>query len=261
ALARALNSTWWIGHASANLAMARLQRDDLSRAAAVLTAAMPLDTLWERPPRDKPERRVAWAWGELALARGDPELALRIVTRLLDTAPGAPREQPIPALLKLRGEAFIALKRIDEAVFTLDEARRGAEARGDRPLLWQVWRSLGHAHQQCGDRDRARQDFAASREVIDALAATIDDGQLRRHFLNTALKSMPGFTGQPAFGLSPRELEVLRLVAEGLTDAEVAERLFVSRRTVSSHLTSAYNKLGVSTRMAATRRAVEHGII
>jgi class 3 adenylate cyclase len=61
-------------------------------------------------------------------------------------------------------------------------------------------------------------------------------------------------------GLSAREIEVLRLVAEGLTDAQVAERLFLSRRTVNQHLRSIYNKLGVSTRAAATRFAVEHGL-
>jgi DNA-binding NarL/FixJ family response regulator len=61
--------------------------------------------------------------------------------------------------------------------------------------------------------------------------------------------------------LTPRELEVLRLVATGLTDAEVAERLFLSRRTVSSHLTSIYTKLGVASRTAATRYAVEHQLI
>jgi DNA-binding CsgD family transcriptional regulator len=61
-------------------------------------------------------------------------------------------------------------------------------------------------------------------------------------------------------GLSAREVEVLRLVADGLTDAEVAERLFLSRRTVSTHLTSIYTKLGVSSRAAATRFAVENGL-
>jgi non-specific serine/threonine protein kinase len=60
--------------------------------------------------------------------------------------------------------------------------------------------------------------------------------------------------------LSPRELEVLRLVADGLTDAEVAESLFMARRTVNTHLTSIYTKLGVSSRSAATRWAVEHGL-
>jgi DNA-binding CsgD family transcriptional regulator len=61
--------------------------------------------------------------------------------------------------------------------------------------------------------------------------------------------------------LSPRELEVLRLVAEGLTNAQVAERLFLSPRTVNAHLSSIYHKLGVGSRSAATRFAVEHGLV
>jgi DNA-binding CsgD family transcriptional regulator len=61
-------------------------------------------------------------------------------------------------------------------------------------------------------------------------------------------------------GLTAREVDVLRLVAEGLPDAEVAERLFLARRTVNTHLTSIYTKLGVNSRSAATRFAVEHGL-
>ena len=61
-------------------------------------------------------------------------------------------------------------------------------------------------------------------------------------------------------GLTAREVEVLRLVAEGLTDAQVAERLVVSLRTVHAHLRSIYRKLDVRSRSAATRYAVEHGL-
>ncbi len=60
--------------------------------------------------------------------------------------------------------------------------------------------------------------------------------------------------------LTPREAEVLRLVAEGLTNAQVAERLFLSPRTVDRHLNAVYTKLGVENRAAATRFAVEHGL-
>jgi DNA-binding NarL/FixJ family response regulator len=60
--------------------------------------------------------------------------------------------------------------------------------------------------------------------------------------------------------LSAREVEVLRLVAGGLTDADVAQQLFLSTRTVSGHLRSIYNKLGVSSRAAATRFAIENGL-
>lgn len=61
--------------------------------------------------------------------------------------------------------------------------------------------------------------------------------------------------------LTSRETEVLCLVAGGMTDAEAAERLFISPRTVSQHMRSVYNKLGVSSRSAATRWAVENRLI
>ena len=62
-------------------------------------------------------------------------------------------------------------------------------------------------------------------------------------------------------GLTPREVEVLRLVAQGLTDAEIAERLAISYRTVSTHLTSIYNKLGINSRVAAVRFAIENRLV
>ena len=70
----------------------------------------------------------------------------------------------------------------------------------------------------------------------------------------------PALEARPA-GLTAREVEVLRLVAQGLSDREVAERLVVSPRTVNAHLTSIYSKLGVSSRAAATRFAVEHHLV
>jgi DNA-binding NarL/FixJ family response regulator len=66
----------------------------------------------------------------------------------------------------------------------------------------------------------------------------------------------------PAYpdGLSAREVEVLRLVAQGLTDAQVAEQLVISPRTVNTHLTSIFSKIQVSSRGAATRYAIEHDL-
>ena len=61
--------------------------------------------------------------------------------------------------------------------------------------------------------------------------------------------------------LTSREADVLKLVAAGLTNREVAERLALSSRTVDAHLRSVFAKLGVGSRSAATRYAVEHGIV
>ena len=62
-------------------------------------------------------------------------------------------------------------------------------------------------------------------------------------------------------GLTAREVEVLRLAARGLTNAQIAQELFLSPRTVNAHLNSIYQKLGVSSRTTATRFASEHGLI
>jgi predicted ATPase/DNA-binding CsgD family transcriptional regulator len=61
--------------------------------------------------------------------------------------------------------------------------------------------------------------------------------------------------------LSAREFEVVTLVAEGLTDAEIAERLGIRPRTVSTHLTSVYNKFGVRSRTQAVREAQKRGLL
>ena len=62
-------------------------------------------------------------------------------------------------------------------------------------------------------------------------------------------------------GLTGREVEVLRLIAQGWTDTQIAEHLVISPRTVNHHTTSLYSKLGVSSRAAATRYALEHHLL
>lgn len=70
-------------------------------------------------------------------------------------------------------------------------------------------------------------------------------------------KSSPSYPG----GLTAREVEVLRLVAQGLTDAQIAEQLMISPRTVSWHLSTIYSKIQVSSRSAATRYAIEQHVV
>ena len=64
-----------------------------------------------------------------------------------------------------------------------------------------------------------------------------------------------------ATGLTTREIEVLRLLVQGLTYAQIADKLIVSKRTVNAHATSIYSKLGVTSRAMATRLAVEQRLI
>jgi predicted ATPase/DNA-binding CsgD family transcriptional regulator len=75
------------------------------------------------------------------------------------------------------------------------------------------------------------------------------------------IKSMKTRTKSLPAGLTTREVEVLRLVAQGLSDAEVADHLVLSTRTINAHLTSIYNKLGVNSRMAAARFAYKQNLV
>jgi DNA-binding NarL/FixJ family response regulator len=56
-------------------------------------------------------------------------------------------------------------------------------------------------------------------------------------------------------------VEVLRLVAEGLSDARIAEELVISPRTVNAHITSIYSKLGVKSRATAIHLAIDEGLV
>jgi len=71
----------------------------------------------------------------------------------------------------------------------------------------------------------------------------------------------PTPTGTYPAGLTRREVEVLRLIAQGLSDAQVAEQLVLSAHTVHAHLRAIYGKLDVTSRAAATRFAVDHHLV
>ena len=68
-------------------------------------------------------------------------------------------------------------------------------------------------------------------------------------------------SSRPGHTLTPRELQVLRLVAAGQSDQQIAEALGIHRRTASNHVSTILHKLGVTTRRAAARRAVEAGLV
>jgi DNA-binding CsgD family transcriptional regulator len=72
---------------------------------------------------------------------------------------------------------------------------------------------------------------------------------------------MPGARPAHPGGLSRRELEVLRLVADGRTAAEIATQLFISSRTAEHHIQHIYTKIDVSSRASATRWAIEHQVV
>jgi ATP/maltotriose-dependent transcriptional regulator MalT len=118
------------------------------------------------------------------------------------------------------------------------------------------------------DRSLQRSRVAAARAQLDeeafeaawAEGRTMPPEQAIEYALDSPATPKATPETYPA-ALSTREVEVLRLVATGMTNAEVAERLFISSRTVSWHLGSIYRKLGFHSRTEATRFAVEHHLL
>jgi ATP/maltotriose-dependent transcriptional regulator MalT len=110
-------------------------------------------------------------------------------------------------------------------------------------------RALGPAWQAL-DEEECRTVFEEGRAMTleEAIAYALEKAEKR-----------PGDPSKSR--LTPREVEVLSLVAEGLSDAEVAEKLYVSPRTVGGHLRGVYGKLGVKSRTAAIKKAGELGLI
>jgi ATP/maltotriose-dependent transcriptional regulator MalT len=74
-------------------------------------------------------------------------------------------------------------------------------------------------------------------------------------------QAQPTPASVPYEHLTARELDVLRLLAQDLSNSQIAERLVVSRRTVEAHLQSIYAKLGVKSRDAAVRATVEYRLL
>jgi DNA-binding CsgD family transcriptional regulator len=111
---------------------------------------------------------------------------------------------------------------------------------------------VGLACRALGGEESAVLELGAAREVFERLAAAPDLARL---------DGLEAGSPDEAHGLSARELEVLRLVAAGNTNREIAEALVVSEHTVARHLQNIFAKLGVSSRTAATAFAFQHELV
>jgi DNA-binding NarL/FixJ family response regulator len=102
-------------------------------------------------------------------------------------------------------------------------------------------------------------------KVDTSIAASLEE--FRNLYLSQEnLEAKPAYVMNhpaPTFpaGLTSREVEVLRLVANGLTNAQIAQQLVISTRTVNAHMRSIYNKLEISSRTGATRFAIDHHLL
>jgi DNA-binding CsgD family transcriptional regulator/tetratricopeptide (TPR) repeat protein len=196
------------------------------------------------------------AWSQYHRAAGDIDAAVACAADAVALAE-APR-QPLLLLEAHRelGELATSARRFDRAGHHLQEALRLAELCQARHLTTTVLMALAELRAAEGQSDAAR-SLADEAVTLGATSAGASLAERRRNLVPTQAT----LTVSSPFGLTSREVEVLKLVAEGLTDSAVADRLFISPRTVSQHLRSIYGKLDVSSRTSATRLAIEHGLI
>ena len=221
------------------LALLRLAQRRAGAAHSVIVRAL---------DEDPANPRLLEAAVSIAVARSDVTEARRYVERLRQTA-----GSDVPDLLEA-----ITSRAEGEVLLAEGDARSALRALREAWKLWQeldapfdaarVRVSIAQACGVLGDNETADLELAAARRVFEALGAA------------PALAELDRITGTSSHGLSRRELEVLRHLAGGQTNRDIAEELGISERTVDRHVSNLYTKLDVSTRAAATAWAYEHGL-
>jgi ATP/maltotriose-dependent transcriptional regulator MalT len=228
------------------LALLRLAQGKRDRAAAAIQRAVSETEL--------PLQRVALlpAFVEIMIPAGAVAEARGACAELVEIAHGQ------------GSEVLFALAAHAEGAVALAEGDAGSAL----PLLrraWQSWRELDAPYdaararvlvaQACsalGDDDTAALELDAARDTFFRLGARPDLARL------DALTTKRGRTEH---GLTARELEVLRLVARGRSNREIAGALVISERTVARHVQNIFAKLGVSSRASASVFAAEHNLL
>jgi len=231
----------------------------------------------------------------LRLAQGDRDAAVSAIRRMIAaTGDPLPRTRFLPAYVEIMlaagdlDEARSASRELDDTAARFDTSVLRAivgHARGAVELAagnasaaldparraFQIWQQLGAPYlaarlrvllaQACvalGDVEGARLELESAREVFEQLGArpdlvaveAIEAGLTRDQARST-----------PQYGLTERELQVLRLVASGKTNKSIARELALSEKTVDRHVSNIFMKLDVPSRAAATAFAYEHRLI
>ena len=171
---------------------------------------------------------------------------------------------------------LLAQVAIEDAVAVLERLRPAADGTGRGGSVVEITILRALAHQAEGEHDQALAELG--RALADAVPAGyvrvfLDEGRPMEQLLRAAagrpecaehVRALRGTTTEEAAsreGLSARELEVLRLLATGLSGPEISQQLFVSLNTLRTHTKHIFSKLDVNTRQAAVRRATELGLL
>jgi DNA-binding CsgD family transcriptional regulator len=228
------------------LALLRLAQGNLDAASAAIRRV--LDETGEAGKRAK----VLPAYVDVMLAVGDLEAARSASVELRRLAAGneegaldAVAEQARGAVQLAEGNAGAALASLRRAVEAWQRLEAPYEAARVRELV-------GFACHALGDEDTAALELGAAHAAYTELGARPD---------RSRVGSLADRALGDVHGLTEREMEVLRLVAAGETNKEIAAELVLSERTVDRHVSNIFTKFGVSSRAAATAYAYEHGLL
>jgi DNA-binding CsgD family transcriptional regulator len=237
----------WGREPQPGLAMLRLAQGQVDAAAAAIRRAV--DGAEDRAARS----RLLPALVEIMFAAGDVDAARAAADQLSEMADDldAPLLRALAlhaqgTVLLLEGNAGAALGALRHAWTAWQELEVPYEAARARVLM-------GLACREHGDEDGAEMELDAARWAFGQLGAVPDLARAQSLSRNVAVKS--------AGGLTPRELEVLRLVATGKTNRSIAADLVLSEKTVARHVSNIFTKLGLSSRAAATAYAYEHDLV
>lgn len=227
-----------------------------------ITPDLPMQTL---------AQRLVWtAQAELLLAEDKPEKALSIVDKLIETARNRTETTVIPRLWYLKGQALNALHRTIEAQDVFRAGYDAALVSGSRPIAWRIALELGNLYLARRNHEAAQAVFDTVRGMIQQIADELPAGALHDHFYTHAVRCLPHSTlispqkaAKRTFdGLTQREREVAALIAQGCTNAAIAQALTLSERTIEKHVENIMNKLGVNTRTQiavwATEKKLNH---
>ncbi|MCX4692356.1 LuxR C-terminal-related transcriptional regulator [Streptomyces sp. NBC_01408] len=228
-------------------ALLRLAQGNAGAAAATIRRAVAEHT------RELERAGLLAAYVEIMLAGGDVDDAAAAADQLSAIA-----EHQDSYVLRARaayGLASVALAKGDTTA-GLTEGRRAWHAWQDLEAPYEAARAriaVALACRSLGDDDTADLELHAARAVFAELEAGPDLAQV------AALAR--GGPGTDTYGLSERELEVLREVVGGASNRQIAAALVISEHTVARHLQNIFAKLGVSSRTAASTFALEHGLV
>ncbi len=230
------------------LALLRLAQGRTGDAVSSIRRVLATTTsAWRRP-------QFLPACVEILLAAGEVDEARAASAELDQLAQRFDTEILHALAAQARGAVLVAGGDAGAAVDPLRRAFRCWQAVGAPYIAARIRVLLGRACEALGDRDGAELERQAARQVFEELGAAPDlaalDGEARG-----------ATTPSDTHGLSPRELEVVRLVAQGKTNREIAGELGVSERTIDRHVSNIFTKLDVSTRAAATAFAYENGLV